>query len=180
MQPTFRTGHLLYVRPEVQDVKPGDVVVYEQAGRYIVHRVISIGNLGYVTRGDNNPFADDDPVTPEQVIGRVEMGENSGEISSISSGWLGMWLVRFGRATRGLEPGLRLIFGWPYRFLKANRFIVRIWKPTISQVHLKNDNGNLVKYIYHKKTVAVWDVSLGRFECRKPFDLIITHPEDPK
>jgi hypothetical protein len=176
MQPTFRTGQVLYVRPDVQAVKPGDVVVYKQEGRYIVHRVLSVGMDGYVTRGDNNPQADANPVAPGQVIGRVDMDEHRGEIRSVWGGRSGLWLTRLGRAARWLKPGLRLVFGWPYRRLKASRFMVRIWKPAISQIHLKSDSGMLVKYIYRKKTVAVWEASLGRFECRKPFDLVIPSP----
>ena len=56
--------------------------------------------------------------------------------------------------------------------------MARIWKPAISQIHLKTDTGTLVKFIYRKKTVAVWEASRGRFDCRKPFDLVIFPPED--
>jgi signal peptidase I len=180
MQPTFRTGQVLYVRPYLEDIKAGDVVVYEKAGRYIVHRVISVGEDGFITRGDNNQFADADLVTPAQVIGRVEINEHRGRINPVQGSWFGLWLAGFGRAIRPFEPWLRLVFGWPYRLVKASRIVGRIWKPAISQIYFRNDAGVLVKYLYLKRTVAVWDVSQKRFECRKPFDLIIFHPEDPQ
>jgi signal peptidase I len=180
MQPTFRTGQMLYVRPDVKNVKPGDVVVYEQADRYIVHRVISVGEDGFITRGDNNQFADAGLVTPAQVIGRVEINEHRGGITPVQGGWLGLWLTDVGRAIRPFEPWLLLVFGWPYRLVKESRIVGRIWKPAISQIHLKNEAGALVKYLYRMKTVAIWNVSQKRFECRKPFDLVIFHPKDPK
>jgi signal peptidase I len=178
MQSTFRTGQLLYVRPGVQDVKPGDVVVYEQAGRYFVHRVLSIGENGYITRGDNNQFTDPEPVASGQVIGRVEIHQSQSGSTWVRGGRAGLWLVHLRTAARWLEPSLRLVFGWPYRLLKASKIVPRIWRPVISHVHLNTDSSTLVKYIYHKKTVAIWEASRGRFECRQPFDLIISHPEE--
>ncbi len=178
MKSTFRTGELLYVRPDVLDVKPGDVVVFERNGRNIVHRVLSVGKAGYYTRGDDNSFTDPGLASPDQVVGRVEMGEQLGGITSVRGGRSGLWLARLGRAIRRFEPWLRLMFGWPYRLVKESRIMVRIWKPAISEIRLKNDEGTLVKYIYRKKTVAIWDVNFGRLECCKPFDLVIFRPEN--
>ena len=178
MEPTFQTGQLLYVRPDVQDVKPGDVVVFEQEGRTIVHRVLSVGKNGYITRGDNNQAADSDPVTPDQLIGRVEMNAYGNTSTLVRGGWRGLWLARLGPTARRLEAGLRLVFGWPYRLLKASMIMVKIWKPEISQIHLTTDTGIIIKYVHNQKTVAVWQASQGHFECRKPFDLVIFHPEE--
>jgi signal peptidase I len=178
MKSTFRAGELLYVRPHVQEVKPGDVVVFKHDGQYIVHRVLSAGTAGFVTRGDNNTDIDASPVSPDQVIGRVEINENRGVFNSVRGGWLGLWLARFRFRTRSLGLGLRCVTGLLYRLLKATKFVGRIWKPAIYQIHIKNRAGRLVKYIYRNKTVAVWDMSLGYFECQKPFDLIISCPEN--
>jgi hypothetical protein len=180
MQPTFRAGQLLYVRPDVQDVKPGDVVVYEREGRTIVHRVISIGEYGFITRGDNNQFADEYSATPGQLIGRVELNEYLGDTTSVRGAWQGLYLVRLGSVTRWLAPGLRLVFGWPYRLLKVSKIMVRIWKPAITKIHLETDTDKLVKYIYHMKTVATWDAERELFECLRPFDLIIFKPGGQK
>jgi len=176
MIPTFRTGQVLYVRPDVHDLRRGDVVVYEQGGCYIVHRVVSIEKDGYITRGDNNPLTDDSPIRPDRVIGRVEMGERWGEIIPVRRGRRGLWLAQFNHFSNRLEPKLRSIVGWPYSLLKASKLIGKVWKPAIYQINLRTDTGMLVKYIYHQKTVAVWEASQGRFECRKPFDLVIPHP----
>jgi len=180
MKSTFRIGGVLYVRPDVQDAKPGDVVVYEQEGRYIVHRVLSVGEDGYITRGDDNRFADPTLIAHRQIIGRVELREHQGAIASVQGGSRGLWLARLSFVGRRLEPSLRIAFGWPYRLLKVSRIMPRIWRPAIQQIHLKTDAGTLVKYIYRQKTVAVWEASQRRFECRKPFDLVISPPEELK
>lgn len=176
MLPTFRTGQVLYVRPDVKDMRRGDVVVYEQEGRYIVHRVVSVEKDGFITRGDNNPLTDVGPILPTQVIGRVEMGEHWGEINPVRSGWRGLWMARINHLSRRLDPLFRFMFGWPYRLLKASRIISRVWKPAISRISFRTETGMLVKFIYNQKTVAVWEANQGRFECRKPFDLVIFHP----
>lgn len=176
MNPTFRLGHLLYIRPDVRDVKPGDVVVYERDGHNIVHRVVLVGKDGYVTRGDNNLFSDPKPVAFDKLIGRVEMGEHQGKIDPVLGGWHGLWIAQFRWIIKWIARWLRRLFGWAYRSLKASRLMKMIWKPEILRIQLKTETGLLIKYVYHKKTVAIWDPSLGRFACLKPFDLVILSP----
>jgi len=178
MKSAFQTGELLYVRPDVQDVKPGDVVVFERDGRNIVHRVLSVEKNGYYTRGDDNPFIDPGLVFPDQVIGRVEMGEHLGELNPVRSGRRALLLAELGRSTRGVGRWFRIVFGWPYRLLKSSGIVIKVWKPDISRIQLMSVNGPLIKYIYRGKTVAVWDASCHYFECRRPFDLVIPSPNN--
>jgi signal peptidase I len=176
MTPTFKAGQVLYVRPDVQDVKAGDIVVYKHDGRYIVHRVLMVGKDGYITRGDNNLYNDARPVTREQMIGRVEMEEQRGEINLVRGGWFGLHLTHLSRVIRDLVWRLRNVFGWPYRMLKASGLVASVWRPEITRIKLRTVDGSLVKYIFRNKTVAMWDAHSNCFECRKPFDLIIPHP----
>jgi len=79
MYPAIHKGDVLIVKGvDPQDIKIGDIIVYKApSGMRIVHRVINITNEGYfITRGDNNPAADQDvgispPVNPNMVLGRV-------------------------------------------------------------------------------------------------------------
>ena len=178
MAPTFKTGQVLYVRPDVQDVKAGDIVVYEQGGRYIVHRVLSTGKEGYITRGDNNRYNDARTVKPEQMIGRVEMEEEHGEINLVRGGLFGLRWMYFRKEIKGLVWWLRNIFGWPYRMLRISGLVARVWKPEITRIKLQTVDGSLVKYIFRNKTIALWDAHSNYFECQKPFDLIIPHPKN--
>jgi len=177
MKPTFRPGQVLYVRPDIQNVQPGDVVVYEGEKGHIVHRVLSVKTEGYVTRGDNNRFADAVPIAHGRVIGRVEMADHQTKIAPVRSGWRGLWIARLGWFLREIDWRMRWAFGWPYRWLRSSRLMLRVWKPDIMRMRLQTENGPLVKYIYHQKTVAVWEPLRGRFECRKPFDLVLFAPK---
>jgi len=173
MRPTFRPGQILYVRPDVEDLNPGDVVVYQQKDNYIVHRLLAVGANGYVLRGDNNRRIDGGAVRPEQVIGRVEMVEEGGVFSRVVGGHLGLKLAQFRWGTNRLKAGLRYLFGWPYRYFKAKRVIAHFWKPEITVMHLQTETGSLYKYIYHNKTVATWNPAREILQCRRPFDLVI-------
>ena len=69
MEPTFSTGDLIVVR-ECESVAVGDIVVYQQSGSLVVHRVIAIDGDTITTRGDANNVADA-PVERSAVQGTV-------------------------------------------------------------------------------------------------------------
>jgi len=78
MEPTIATGDgFIAVPAEVAGpVEEGDIVVFEaeeiQGGGLTTHRVVEVTDRGYVTRGDANPFTDQDsgepPVKREQIV----------------------------------------------------------------------------------------------------------------
>lgn len=75
MEPTYSPGDMVVSVPQDQ-YQVGDVVTFQPVAgdpALITHRVVGIAlgaETAYITRGDANG-ADDDPVTPEQVMGRV-------------------------------------------------------------------------------------------------------------
>lgn len=70
MEPTIDTGDGFVAVPSelTGDPEPGDVVVFEakqiQGGGLTTHRVVEETPRGYVTRGDANPFTDQDGGEP--------------------------------------------------------------------------------------------------------------------
>jgi signal peptidase len=78
MEPTLNPGDgFVAVPPAVAgDVETGDVVTFRaeqiQGGGLTTHRIVEETERGFVTRGDANPFTDQDggepPVRPEQVV----------------------------------------------------------------------------------------------------------------
>ncbi|QGA81661.1 signal peptidase I [Halomicrobium sp. LC1Hm] len=78
MEPTIDTGDGFVAVPSVLagSVDEGDVVVYEarelQGGGLTTHRVVGETDEGYITKGDANPFTDQDgpepPVTDDQIV----------------------------------------------------------------------------------------------------------------
>lgn len=70
MEPAIGTEDLLLIDTYSRKPEPGDIVVFEQAGRRIIHRVTERTETGYRTKGDANPDPDSLLVQPEQMKGR--------------------------------------------------------------------------------------------------------------
>lgn len=69
MEPTFSKGALLLVK-DTEDVKEGDIVVYQSQKELIVHRIISLTGDEVITQGDANNVADE-PFEKTQIKGKV-------------------------------------------------------------------------------------------------------------
>ena len=81
MEPTMEPGDGFVAIPSAVagDVGEGDIVVFRaeeiQGGGLTTHRVVDVTERGYVTRGDANPFSDQDggepPVKDAQVVAKA-------------------------------------------------------------------------------------------------------------
>lgn len=83
MLPTLQGGDLVVVQGvPFTDIKVGDIIVYSglcsSGGESVIHRVVSIGSSGLITKGDNNPQPDQgpagiatSPITPDCLVGKV-------------------------------------------------------------------------------------------------------------
>ena len=179
MASTFRPGQLLFIRPVEQNLTVGDVIVFEDPINhgYIVHRIISNkAGQELITRGDNNRLNDPVPVRLDQIVGKVELAEQSGRTMPIIGGWRGLGLAKFRWAARRLDNSLRRFFWLPYQALRVSGLAGQFWRPKIIKLELKTKNGSLVKYIHNQHTIALWHPMQQRFECRKPYDLVIPKP----
>ena len=76
MEPAYERGDLAIVRESIDLflLEEGDVIVFEQDGRPIVHRIIEIeetaDGLTFTTQGDNVDRPDR-PIDQDQVQGKV-------------------------------------------------------------------------------------------------------------
>jgi signal peptidase I len=192
MRGTFRFGDRLTVEAvSLADLRPGDVLVYravagnKKADHNVVHRVIAITPTGAIMRGDSNPGADITLVAEHNILGRVTQVECNGRLRPVPGGLRGLLRGRFLHAKYGMGRfSVRLawfilapILRKPYRRLRSSGAAKRIWHPTVTRVHLQTDEGSLVKYVVDSRTVASWWPQTNRFQCRKPYDLIILPPE---
>jgi signal peptidase I len=183
MTPTFLIGDFLYVCANMQNLNIGDVVVFSAQNTtegYIVHRIVANSNQGFIARGDHNRLNDVHPFARDKIVGKVEFVENKHGIQKVLNGLGGHCLAVILRVMFGLDRLIRLMFWIPYNFIRERRIGSIVWRPKITKVRLQLGNGQRIKYLYNKKTVAVWESYLNRFECSKPFDLIIPHPEKQK
>jgi hypothetical protein len=181
MNPTFQNGDFLYLRSVAKKLVIGDVIVFTgpKRKRVIVHRIIAISPEGLITRGDHNSVCDS-PVVLEQVIGKVEITENKRGVGSVDNGFWGLWLARIWHTVFWLERLFRWMFWSPYQLVRKSGIVSIIWRPKIVKIHIRKAGGLRVKYIYKQRTVAIWDSDTQRFDCRKPFNLVIPHPEELK
>ena len=106
MEPAFYRGDIVLVEKSdffgihefnPEDVKVGDVVVYDAAwfDQPVIHRIINMTEINgtklFVIKGDNNNNPDPYYVTPEQIKERVvTVGDNLFILPKI--GYLSLWL----------------------------------------------------------------------------------------
>lgn len=73
MYPEFRAGDLIISAPPgsplAGDIKAGTIVVYQQSGELITHRIVSIVGEQITTKGDANEDPDARSATLSQVSG---------------------------------------------------------------------------------------------------------------
>ena len=74
MEPTYPVGSMIYVKAaDPADVKVGDpITFYLSEGLIATHRVVSIDEAGFHTKGDANNAEDGTPVARENLIGRPQ------------------------------------------------------------------------------------------------------------
>ena len=105
MEPTLQTGDVVVVIRRVgpEELSVGDIVVYRRGGSLVIHRVVSIGPSGLVTKGDNN-WAPDPPVPYEAVAGKVlSVGGATFRVPLV--GYLTL-LIRYSATSRAYLPTL--------------------------------------------------------------------------
>lgn len=179
MTPTFQNGDFLYLRSARQKLVKGDVIVIDTTNNngFIVHRIVSASLEGFITHGDHNRLCDLQ-VSLDHIVGKVEFVENKRGIKRVANGLLGLGLARIWHTIFWLDRFFRQMFWLPYQAFRKSGLTSLIWRPKIVKMEIKNADRLQVKYIYKQRTVATWDPMLHRFDCRKPFDLVIPHPEE--
>jgi signal peptidase I len=186
MNGVFRLGDRLIIAPATSaDIMVGDIIVFYRTNHVdekdeIVHRVVAINNREYFTRGDNSLFCDLKPVQMEQIIGKVVMVENGGRTQVVLGGAQGLQRAKLQWTILQLDRFGHRLSQFPYNLLRNSQLISKLWRPIILQIRLQTEDGWIVKYIYKQRTVAVWNLTRQRFDCRKPFDLVISHPRNSK
>jgi signal peptidase I len=183
MAGTFRPGDRLTVAPvPLIEIEPGDVVVLrgpDGCGNDsdLVHRVVAAAPDGLVARGDSNPCDDEGRVTAANLVGRVTHFERKGRTRRVRGGRWGLLRARLLHARLPAWGLVKQVGRRPYRWLRASGLVQRCWRPAVTRVRFTTEDGPLVKYVCGGRMVASWWPEEGRFECRRPYDLIIERPE---
>ena len=108
MAPLIEPGDVVLVRHvNFEDLRRGDLILVEQGGTFLVHRLVAVHDHGVRTKGDNASHADV-LVAPEDVLGRVvvvEKGDVLSLTSAIPSAILRTGLVEPSKGGRRIELG---------------------------------------------------------------------------
>jgi signal peptidase len=117
MEPTMKPndGFVAIPMPLSGQIEGGDVIVFEaqelHGGGLTTHRVVNVTDEGYITKGDANPFRDQDgaepPVRDEQVV--AEALQINGEVLIIPS--LGAVVTRIQKAGSMVQLQLGALLG---------------------------------------------------------------------
>jgi len=77
MEPTIKLNDVFMVLPSAE-YKTGDIIMYRPRvldAKYVTHRIVRMGNAGFITKGDNSPYADQEigepEVLKEQIVGKI-------------------------------------------------------------------------------------------------------------
>lgn len=179
MKGTFRPGDRLFFKcGNLSAIAPGDVIIFKNACgedccREIVHRVVRREAAKYITRGDSAKFVDAAAVTRKSLIGRVYAKERKGRISPVHGGRIGLWRGRMLHVYWGMRRRAVRMIHPLYDRLKASGLIGRIWQPKITRVCVNTRDGRAIQFLYKNRVIARHWPEQGRFECRKPWDLVI-------
>ena len=73
MKPEFQRGDLVMTQAISKDPQKGDIITFRASGvqNSVTHRVIGVNNYYIITKGDNNPLADDYGTTKNDVISKA-------------------------------------------------------------------------------------------------------------
>ena len=73
MEPTYSTGSIIYYKTVKKDVlKSGDVITFNtNSNSFVTHRIVSIKNDLYETKGDANNTSDPNKIKYENIKGKV-------------------------------------------------------------------------------------------------------------
>jgi len=94
MYPAVKPGSIIYIEPVdlSTGLLPGELIAWKRESGLVVHRLVRIAydenKILYITRGDSSTN-EDQPVTPDQIAGRVFRVEYPGGkpvITSIDQG----------------------------------------------------------------------------------------------
>jgi len=116
MYPLFRKGDNIFIEPVgIERISIGDVIVCQRGKRMVAHRLMKIyqnnERITLVTKGDTFPDFDD-PIYPEEVLGKVVAVERNGRLIRLNRG-LGRLanfvLAKISPFSRWIYPSLRKI-----------------------------------------------------------------------
>ncbi|MBQ6496810.1 MAG: signal peptidase I [Firmicutes bacterium] len=71
MEPTIKTGSLIFIDTKYEDPEENDIVAFRTGGSLVTHRLVKDTEDGWITKGDANDSEDPWRITNEQLLGKT-------------------------------------------------------------------------------------------------------------
>jgi len=180
MLPTLRQPELLEVIPYgVDQATPrvGDVICFFAPDKNyrVVHRVVSAGEKGVVTRGDNNQSDDPYTLTEQEIIGRVDFAWRHGERRRIPGRFRGAATHRTLQARkkmlRLIAPAVRAA----RPVATVTRSLPRYFPHLMHQrvVLYSTRHRRILRVFFRGKSVGEFDARRGIWTIQYPYALFV-------
>jgi hypothetical protein len=182
MRPRFRPGDELHASTSpFKTLKQGDIVVFTApagSGEEItVHRIVRIQDHQILTRGDNNLHLDLNPLTEETYLGKVTAFTRGNRTRQVSNGCRGWVFAGCQHVLLWLVDILKWLLRPLYHTLRTVHLRHPIWQPALTTLIVQTSAmGSLLKTLHRGRTVARYWLRSGKWQCQKPFDLVIASP----
>jgi hypothetical protein len=116
MYPLIQTGDTLLITPvTANELHPGDITFYRlPAGKFMVHRFIKRNGSGFLLAKGDSRRQFDDPITTEQVFGRIssiEHNDKSLTMEGIFSKFIGLLIAFIARYPLPFQIRLKQTLG---------------------------------------------------------------------
>lgn len=185
MHPLFRDLDVLYIAP-CNDIRPGDVIVFKWQDQsnndIIVHRVISIGQSGVITKGDNNKRPDPGLRTPEYIMGVVFYLKRGKRISRVYGGSRGVIFSTIYGYVLSAKSLLLNVLYWPYSMLSRSG-ICRAMLPGFIKyrvITIKRSDSDELLLVAGRHMIGKYVPAADIWKIRPPFKLFIDDKSLPK
>ena len=177
MRGTLAARDRLRISPiAFESLRVGDVVAYDAGGKVVVHRIVGRDADGFRTQGDGNWSRDAAPLTADRLLGKVADRENRQGRFAVAGGFRGRWRGRALRAIFRCRRRGEAAWNVFARGLRATGWVAFFWRPRIWTARFASPEGSLTKFIHRGRTVASWLPEERRWQCRMPYDLLLSPP----
>lgn len=174
---TLAVGDFLWISPVPHEaLQIGDVVAFHSGGKVVAHRIVGRDGSGFLTQGDFNGQRDSAPLAAGQLIGKVAERERRGVRSAVAGGARGRRRARWLHAACRFWIRGAILLAVPYRMVRASRLVGRFWRPRIEIVRFATPGGGITKLIHRGITVGCWNPQSRQWDCRIPYDLVLSPP----
>ena len=185
MNPTLRRQDLLEITTyQERTPEVGDVAFFLPPNNndYIVHRIVSAGPEGFLTRGDNSNDIDPWVLNEKDVCGRVVAAHQGNKRRKIAGGFIGRVTglsCRVRRKTNGLTLK---VLSPAYRSLCTRGFLhwlipVR-FTPQVAT--FRSDANASHKLLLGRQVIGSYDETLLKWQIRRPYRILIDESSLPR